>query len=165
MARYRKSAYHVMIAALMATMIATLIAVGLPAHAGDSTFGTITAVKSANVVTFKHDAGTYDVLVAGVEAPAKRADAENSRRFIVQMAVGQRAQFRFDGRNAQGLMVGKLYLDDSSGRVRDLGVEMIRAGMATPARGYQGYKYGELQTAMVEARARKIGIWKTSPQR
>lgn len=161
MARCRKSAYPSTIAAL----VATLIAVGLPVHAGDSTFGMVTAVKSANVVTFRHDAGTYDVLVAGVQAPAERADAENSKRFIARMAVGQRAQFRFDGRNAQGLMVGKLYLDDSSGRVMDLGVEMIRAGIAVPARGYQGYKYGETQTAMAEARAKKIGVWKTAPQR
>ena len=160
MARYRKSSTYVTIAAL-----ATLIAVGLPAHAGDSTFGTITAVKSANVVTFKHDAGTYDVLVAGVQAPAVRADAENSRRFIAQMAVGQRAQFRFDGRNPQGLMVGKLHLDDSSGRVRDLGVEMIRAGIVVPMREYQGYKYGEMQAAMAEARGKKLGVWKTAPQR
>ena len=81
------------------------------------------------------------------------------------MAVGQRAQLRFDGRNPQGLMVGKLHLEDSSGRVTDLGVEMIRAGIAVPMRQYRGYKYGELQVAMAEARGKKLGVWKTSPQR
>jgi endonuclease YncB( thermonuclease family) len=125
----------------------------------------VAAVKSANTVSFKHDSGTYDVLLAGVTAPEKRADADKSRRFIAEMAMGQRAQFRLDGRNAQGIMVGKIYLEDASGKVRDLGIEMVRAGLAMPAREYRGYKYGEMNAAMTEARSKKIGVWKTAPQR
>lgn len=158
MTTYRNSPFVFAIAALVAAM-------GLPAAAGDATYGTVAAVKSANTVSFKHDSGTYDVLVAGVMAPEKRADADRSRRFVAEMAMGQRAQFRLDGRNAQGVMVGKIYLEDASGKVRDLGIEMVRAGLAMPAREYRGYKYGEMNAAMTEARSKKVGIWKTAPQR
>lgn len=150
---------------IIAALATAVVASGMPASAGDATYGTVTAVKSANTVSFRHDAGSYDVRVAGVVAPDKKADADKSRRFIADMAVGQRAQFRLDGRNAQGVMVGKIHLDDSSGKVRDLGIEMVRAGLAMPAREYRGYKYGEMNAAMTEARSKKLGVWKTAPQR
>ena len=62
-------------------------------------------------------------------------------------------------------MVGKIYLDDSSGKVRDLGLEMVRAGLATPAREYRGYKYYQMNAAMTEARSKKAGVWSAAPQR
>lgn len=161
MSRYRTLSYRFVIAALAAIAAA----VGMPASAGDATYGTVAAVKSANTVIFKHDSGSYDVRVAGVVAPARKADADKARRLIADMAIGQRAQFRLDGRNAQGVMVGKIYLDDSSGKVRDLGLEMVRAGLATPAREYRGYKYDQMNAAMTEARSKKAGVWSAAPQR
>lgn len=162
MNRYRKSPPRFFIVAMLMAFVAVT---GMPVSAGDATYGTVTAVKSAGTVMFKHDSGTYDVLVAGVVAPANRADADQSRRLVAEMAVGQRAQFRLDGRNAQGVMVGKIYLDDGSGKVMDLGVEMVRAGLAMPARDYRGYRYGEMSAAMAEAKSKKAGVWKTAPQR
>jgi endonuclease YncB( thermonuclease family) len=134
------------------------------ATAGDATYGTVVAVKSATSVTFRHDSGQYDVLVAGLVAPDRSADAELAQRRIDELAVGKRAQFRFDGRNRQGAMVGKIYLDDSNGKVRDLAVELVRDGLAMPAREYAGYKYGELTAALSEARAKKAGLWRNAPQ-
>jgi endonuclease YncB( thermonuclease family) len=150
---------------IMAALVTVMAVAGMPASAGDATYGTVIAAKNANTVVFKHDSGTYDVRVAGIVAPGNRADADKSRRFVTDMAVGQRAQFRLDGRNAQGVMVGKIYLDDASGKVRDLGIEMVRAGLAMPVREYRGYKYGELNAAMTEAKSKKAGVWETAPQR
>lgn len=158
MSRYRESSFAFVLAALIVAFG------GLPAVAGDATYGTVTAVKSANVLAFRHDAGAFDVLLAGVDVPKDREALQNSRRFLDETAVGRRAQFRLDGRNAQGQLVGKVYLSEG-GRVRDLGVEMVRAGIAMPARAYRGYKYGELDAAAAEARAKRMGLWKSRPNR
>lgn len=158
MRRYRESFFVFALAALIVAFG------GLPAVAGDATYGTVTVVKSANVMTFAHDAGTFEVLLAGVEVPKNREALQNSRRFLDETAVGRRAQFRLDRRNAQGQLVGKVYLSEG-GRVRDLAVEMVRAGIAMPARDYRGYKYGELDAAVAEARAKRMGLWKPRPNR
>ena len=36
---------------------------------------------------------------------------------------------------------------------------MVRAGLATPAREYRGYKYDQMHAAMTEARSKKAGVW------
>jgi len=42
-----------------------------PAFAGDSLYGKVTAVKSADVVTFAYGAGQYELRLVGIEVPRK----------------------------------------------------------------------------------------------
>lgn len=57
-------------------------------------------------------------------------------------------------------MVGRIYTDDPEIGINDVGVELVRVGLAMPQPSYTEYKYGELTQAMNEARARKLGVWR-----
>jgi endonuclease YncB( thermonuclease family) len=150
--------------------VAAFLALGLTiqsppvAHAGDSLYGKVTAVKRADLITFDHGAGSYDIRLAGVDIPQDRAVAQEAARFMTKLLLNKPARLRFDGRTAQGEMIGRLYTDDPNVGIKDTGMEMVRAGMAMPQRAYGGYKYGEPAQAMEEARAKKLGVW-SNPQR
>ena len=57
--------------ALAAAALLTILAIppDIRATAGDSLYERVTAVKGANLITFDHSAGTYDVRLAAIEFP------------------------------------------------------------------------------------------------
>lgn len=130
------------------------------AYAGDSAYGKVTAVKRADLVTFDHGAGSFDVHLAGIEIAKDESSAREATRFMTELLLGKPARLRFDGRNRKGEMVGRLHTNDPTFGIKDAGVELVRNGMAMPQREYRGYKYDEPGQALKEARANKVGMWR-----
>src|SRR5437868_2333618 len=73
--------------------------------------GSVTAVKSAEVIVLKHDAGTYDVRIFGTDAPERgQAFSEQARSFLTQRVLGKQVRILFKFRNPQGEMVSRLWV-------------------------------------------------------
>jgi endonuclease YncB( thermonuclease family) len=152
------------------------LAMGLrPAFAGDSLYGKVTAVKSAEVVVFEYDAGSsgrtatrktgqYDLRIVGIDAPESGSAARQARQLVASLVLGKNARMRFEYRNKNGEMLSRLFTDDPTAGIKDVGLELVRAGLARRQSDYD-YKYGELSAAEREARAAGRGLWaQTEPQ-
>lgn len=130
----------------------------LPARAGDSIYGTVTAVKSAEVVTLDYGKGKYEVRIIGIEVPKTGPGARRAKLFVSNLVLGKKVRIRFDHRAPNGEMVSRLFTDEPSGEIKEVGVEIVRAGLARRQKGYD-YKYGELSAAENEAQKAKRGLW------
>ena len=129
-----------------------------PVHAGDSIYGKITEVKSADVVVLDYGEGQYTVRVVGIDVPREGAVNRESREFVSKLLLGKNARLRFEGRNSNGEMVGRLFTDDPEIGIKDVGLELVRSGLARRKPKYD-YKYGELAKAEEEARRNRRGLW------
>jgi endonuclease YncB( thermonuclease family) len=146
-----------------------LLGAGLcPAFAGDSLYGKVTEVKSADLVVFDYGAGRYNVRIIGVDVPAEGPIATEARQFVTKLVLGKSARIRFEARAKNGEMVSRLFTADPKIGIKDVGLELVRNGLARRQQGedYQfGYKYGELSKAENEAREAKRGLWATPQPR
>ena len=129
----------------------------VPAFAGDSLYGKVTEVKSATVVTLDTGADRYDIRLIGIDAPAQGALAAQARDLLASLVLGKNARMRFEYRE-RGEMVSRLLTDDPVLGVKDVGIELVRAGLAQRQKGFD-YKYGELAAAESQARTAKRGLW------
>jgi len=132
--------------------------------AGDSLYGKVTEVKSADTVLFDYGRGTYVVHLIGVVASEGRT-ATQARDFVAKMVQGKGARVRLGSFNANREMYARLLADDPKTGVRDVGLELVRAGLAQrqPGQDYQfDYKYNELSTAQREAQRAQRGLWATN---
>jgi|GEM_PF-3471090 len=151
------------LAAAASLALGLVIQLAPAARAGDSLYGKVTAVLRPDLVTFDYGEGSYDIRIAGIVVPENRAVAEEATNFTAQMLLAKPARMRFDGRTAEGEMIGRIYTDDPEIGIKDVGLEMVRAGLAMPKRDDRGYKYGEMTKAMRQARAKRLGVW-SNPQ-
>jgi endonuclease YncB( thermonuclease family) len=136
-----------------------MFGVGLfPALAGDSLYGKVTAVKSADVVVLDYGAGRYDIRIVGIEVPREGPAAEEARKFVTGLVLGKNGRMRFEGRNKEGEMVSRLLTDDPVIGIKDVGLELVKAGLARRQPNYD-YKYHELSAAENEARRAQRGLW------
>jgi len=133
-------------------------------HAGDSLYGKITAVKQANLVTIDYGAGTYDIYIVGVDIPAGRSASDEATQFVSNLILNKYVRLRFDGRTPDGKMVGRILTDDPNFGIKDIGVEMVRSGLAIRQPDYRGYVYGEMSAAEAEARQAQHGFWRMAPR-
>lgn len=146
-----------------AAIVALVTLLAMPgANAGDSIYGKVTEVKRADVVVFDYGSGSYEIHLAGIDVPQGRAEV-GAKAFTDSQLLGKPARLRFEGRTREGVMVGRLYTDDPTAGIQDVGVELVRAGLAMPEREFTGYKYNETQVAMKQAQARRVGAWADSP--
>ena len=140
----------------------TLVALGaalVPAEAGDSLYGKVVAVKEATLVTLDYGSGTYDIRIVGVDAPKPgEPQAEEAVRFVSNLLLGKNARMRLHRGSPGGEMVARLFTDDPVLGIKEVGVELLRAGLARRQPGYDE-KYGELAAAESEARAAGRGLW------
>lgn len=134
----------------------------LPLAAGDSLWGTVTEVKSAEVVTLSYERGEYRVRIVGIQAPKEGALADAARAFVARLVLGKHARMRLEGRNKEGEMVSRLQTDDPEIGIKDVGYELVLAGLAQRLPGFD-YKYGQLSKAEEEARKARRGIWAVRP--
>jgi endonuclease YncB( thermonuclease family) len=136
-----------------------------PAFGGDSLWGKVTQVKSANLVVLDYGNGepdrTYDIRLVGIDAPREGAFARQAREFVSRLVLGKNARMRLVGKAKNGEMVARLTTDDPVVGIKDVGVELVRAGLARKAKGYD-YKYDELAAAEIEAQSAKRGLWATA---
>jgi len=139
-----------------------------PAFAGDSLYGKVTEVKSADTVVLDYGKGQYIVHIIGIDALKEGPLANQAREFVSKLVLGKHARMRLGSRAENGEMFGQLFTDDPEKGIKDVGLELVRSGLVQRQKGqdYQfGYKYGELSTAERQARAAKRGLWApTQPQ-
>jgi endonuclease YncB( thermonuclease family) len=135
-----------------------------PATAGDSFYGKVSAVKSADLVVFEAPGAQYDVHLLGVEAAREGPAAQAAAEFVRRMVLGRNARIRLGYRAKDGSIVAKLTTDDPEIGLKDVGLELVRAGLARRQPNVD-YKYGELSLAEREARAAKRGLWATTAPR
>jgi endonuclease YncB( thermonuclease family) len=145
--------------------LAVLAAALVPAYAGDSLYGKVTAVKEATLVTLDYGSGTYDIRIVGIEAPKPgEPHAAEARKFLSDLLLGKNARMRLNRRGDNDEMICRLFTDDAVIGIKEVGVEMVRAGLARRQPGYDE-KYGELAAAENEARAAGRGIWAAAQSR
>jgi endonuclease YncB( thermonuclease family) len=135
----------------------------VPSRAGDSLVGEVVAVKSANQITLDHGAGTVEVHIAGIEVDTRGTMASEARAALSQMVLGKTVRLRFDGYLPNGEMSGRIWLggiERPEEPVKDVGLELVKAGAVRSAAGYTEYKYGELEKAEAEARQNRRGLWR-----
>lgn len=130
----------------------------LPSFAGDSLYGKVTAVKSANLVTFDYGAGTYDIRLIGIDVPKEGPLAAEATQFVSKMVLEKNARMRFERRTPTGEMLARLFTDDPEIGIKEVAVELLQTGLARRQKDYD-YKYGELSAAENEAREAKRGLW------
>lgn len=152
--------------AVLAGVIILTTAFAFPpivATPGDSLCGTVTAVRAADLITLDYGTGSYVVRIAGVAIERDSARGRQATQYMTTLLLGKFVRLRFDGRNDNGEMVGRIWIDDPErpGRaVRDAGLDLVRAGLARRQAEYTGYKYREMERAEVEARRLKRGFWR-----
>jgi endonuclease YncB( thermonuclease family) len=140
-------------------------AAGIPASAGDSLYGKVTAVKEATLVTLDYGSGTYEIRLVGIDAlKPGEARADEALKFVSDLLLGKNARMRLHHRDQSGEMVCRLFTDDPVIGIKEVGVELLRAGLARRQPGYDE-KYGELAAAEDEARTGGRGIWAAAQSR
>jgi len=141
-----------------------LLALGLPAQAGDSLYGKVTEVKSANTVTLDYGAGQYELRLVGIELPKEKAFSDRATELVKRLVLGKNARMRFEGRSEDGVMNARLFTDDPEQGIQEVAVELVRAGLVQRAKDAD-FKYGELSAAEKEARDARRGLWAEVQQR
>ena len=131
------------------------------ANAGDALFGSVTAVRRADLVVFKAQTREYNIRVISVEPPPQKSLADSAAQFVRRLTVGKDAQARVERRNANGELVSRLLVKIDSTQIVDIGIELVRSGLAR-RQSDQAYKYGELVAAENEARRTRRGMWATT---
>lgn len=134
----------------------------VPALAGDSIYGKVTEVKSANVVTFDYGAGKYELRIVGIDVPRASLMATEATKFVSNLVLGKNARMRFMGRTDSGEMMVRLFTDDPDIGITEVGVELVRSGLARRQEGFD-FKYGELAAAEQEAKSALRGLWSAAP--
>jgi len=129
-----------------------------PAQGGDSLYGKVTEVKGANVVTFDYGAGQYQVRLIGIETAKDTRVDDDAVKLTSKLVLGKNARLRFEGRDQDGVMWARLFTDDPELGIKDVALELVRAGLAQRREGFD-FKYGELAAAESEARAAHRGLW------
>jgi endonuclease YncB( thermonuclease family) len=136
---------------ILATSLVTVFA-------GDSVYGKVTEVKSAEVVVLDYGKGSYNVRLVGIVAPKEGPLASAAKDFVARLVLGKNARMRFEGRNEAGEMVSKLTTDDPEIGIKDVGLELVRNGLAQRQPKFD-YQYGEMSRAENEAKKNRRGIW------
>jgi endonuclease YncB( thermonuclease family) len=136
-----------------------------PARAGDSLWGRVTAVMEPTLVTLDYGTGAYAIRIVGIDAPrAGEPLHEAALKFVSDLVLDKNARMRLHRRGAGDELVCRLFTDDPVIGIKEVGVELVRAGLARRQPGYDE-KYGELSAAEGEARAAGRGLWAPAPSR
>jgi endonuclease YncB( thermonuclease family) len=145
--------------------LALLAAATVPAGAGDSLWGKVTAVKGPILVTLDYGSGAYDIRIVGIDAPNVGEPLyAQAQAFVEGLVLNKNARMRLHHRGANGQLVCRLFTDDPVIGIKEVGVELVRAGLARRQPGYDE-KYGELAAAESEAQAAGRGLWASAPSK
>lgn len=142
-----------------------LLAGLFPVFAGDSVYGKVTEVRSADVVILDYGKGQYVIRIIGINVPQDPIPSDAAKQFVAKLVLGKNARMRLGSRAENGEMVSQLFTDDPAIGIKDVGLELVRAGLARRQKGedYQfGYKYHELTKAENEAQRAGRGLWATT---
>jgi endonuclease YncB( thermonuclease family) len=135
--------------------------------AGDSVYGKVVAVKSADVVIFHHGTGTYVVHIVGMVPPPPGIFppplgnlSKKATLFLESLVMrkGEGIRMRLEYRIGAGEMVARLLTDDTDLGVQDVGLLLVSRGWAKRQPGFD-YGFGELAKAESLAKEAKLNIW------
>jgi len=129
---------------------------------GDSLWGKVVAVKAPDLVTIDIGTGQLDVRIVGIDAPREGRRMEDAKRMVSDLVLGKNARLRLEYRGKNKEYVGRLQTDEGEGVIRDVGLELVRAGMVQRQPRFD-YKYRELSGAEDEAKRAKRGMWASGP--
>ena len=102
-------------------LILWMLAAGpAPGFAGDSLYGKVTEVKSADRVTFDYGDGKYELRLVGIEAQREGPIAREATQLVSKLVLGKSVRMRFEGRSANDEMLARLFTDDP-----DLGIREV----------------------------------------
>jgi hypothetical protein len=149
-----------------------LAAEALSVFAGDSLYGRLRSVsKSAEVVTLAYGEcshckpGDYQVRIAGIRVPPF-LETPATALILHLIPLGQFARMRLVRREGTE-MVSQLLTGDVTVGIKDVGLELLRNGVAVLIQPNSDklyhYKYGELTDAENEGRKRGVGFWARTP--
>lgn len=124
-----------------------------------SIYGTAKEIKSAELLTVEHDAGTYEVRLYGVDTPDNGPFASEAKRLVESLVRDRQIRVRIMTKNEKDEMVSQLLVDGV-----DVGIELLKAGLGlrVPNVHYKPHAKGEpdaLVAAENEARLANRGIW------
>ncbi len=129
-----------------------------------SLYGTFTEIQSADLLTFRHDAGTYAIRLYGVDAPEAGEPFALEARLLTRALVmgGREHRVRIEERNERGEMVAQVLIDG-----QDVGLALLRAGLAkrVPDVHYKLMRDDQPDALVAtedEARLANRGVWKGS---
>ncbi len=134
-----------------------LVAVG-PVLAGDSLYGTVTEMRSADTVVLDYGAGQYELKLVGIDVPRAGPIATQANQFVSNLVLGKNARMRFEGRAENGQMRARLFTDDPEIGIKEVAVELVKSGLARREKGFD-FNYGELAAAEKVARDAQRGVW------
>ena len=123
--------------------------------AAKALFGRVTDIKSADVVTLDHGGGRHDIRIAGIDVPAQQPFARAARQLVANLVLGRNVRLRFISRLPSGEMLGRLDTDDPVLGIKEVAVELVRAGLARVQPGFDG----DFAKAESEARNARRGLW------
>ena len=126
------------------------------ASAGDSLYGRIVEVRSAEVLVIESGTARYVVNLIAIFCP--RSQAQPARQFVTNLALGKGARVRIMGFTDPTTINGRILIDDPESIVKDIGTQIVSAGFA-PAQTTTAYKYQELETAEKHAMAAQLGMY------
>ncbi len=101
---------------------------------------------------------------SGIDAPKEEPFATEAKQFVAKLVFGKNVRLWFLGRTPNGEMLGRLHTDDPAIGIKEVAVEVLKAGLARRQNGYD-FKYSELSKAESEARDAKRGIWAVAQPR
>lgn len=141
-------------------------------RAGDSLYAAVTEVQDGTHVTLDYGTGVYIVRIAGIVSPDDPTAEREAVDFVSKLLLGKNARLHLDEQEEEGdqvptdepqpepdALAGRLFTDDPVIGIQDVGLEMVRAGLAFADPKYEGYPYGDMVTAEFQAREAQRGIW------
>lgn len=138
-------------------LVASVLAPGVAS--ARSLYGTVKEVKSAELLTVEHDAGSYVVRLYGVDTPDSGPLAAEAKRLVESLVRDRQIRVRVMAKNDKDEMVSQLLVDGV-----DIGIELLEAGLAlrVPNVHYKPHAKGQpdgLVAAETEARLANRGLW------
>lgn len=129
-----------------------------PAAAGESVYGKIVEVRSADVVVLDYGAGQYVVHIAGIVPIREGALADQAKNFVSDSVLGKNARLRIEDITESGEITAQLSTDDPEIGIKDIGIELLTAGLVQRLPDFD-YKYNELSAAEDDAKKFERGLW------
>lgn len=137
---------------------------GWSAFAGDSIYGRVTAVRSGQIVVLNYGAGEYVARLVAIDVPTGgQARAQEARQLVTRLLLGKNGRLQFERRAPNGEMIGRMFTDDPATGIQDVGLELLRAGLARRQATYND-KTGDLAAAEREAQTARRGLWAAQPR-
>jgi endonuclease YncB( thermonuclease family) len=149
-------------------LLLVLLALGMP-PAGADILGKVVAVSDGDTIKILDDNRVqYKIRLTGIDAPEKGQPFGNaSRKHLAFLVAGKAVRIETSKNDRYGRVLGKVWVQPADcpgcGKTLNANLEQILAGMAwwyqDYARDQPAQDRGRYESAVIEARKRKLGLW------